>query len=349
MLLNKRLKKLVSITLVTALALTLLSACGKNTEEAVATYKGGEVTLDEYNMEKKVLMFLTPQYAQLAEMDEFKTYLVNQQVAFEYLSENANKEAKTLGVQTAKDQLANMKGMVGDEEGFKKMLKEQGLSEADLKSYLEKVMISMEDMNLKIKDTDIKAQYDATKQDYTLASVRHILISLQDAEGKERSKEEALKIAKDVKAQLDKGADFAKMSDEYSEDPGSVENGGLYADTPVGKWVQAFKESALTLPLNTISEPVETDYGYHVLRVESRKETTFEQLTQEQKDAIKNLLGSNKIDEFMEKDLPGIITKVNLPASPKSTTDKETTPEVKQDNNTGTDAPATDVPATDKK
>jgi len=340
MLLNKKSWKLVSITLVAVLTLSLLSACGKSNEDVVATYKGGELTLAEYNLEKKVLIFLSPQYEQLAEMEDFKTYLVNQQVAFEYLSDKATKEAKEAGKKLAADQLNQMKQQVTAEQ-FKTMLEKQELKESDLLGYLEQVMISMEDMTRKVTDEEVKKQYEATKQDFTVVSLRHVLISLTDANQKERTKEEALKIAKEVKSKLDKGEDFATIAKKYSEDPGSAENGGLYKDTPAGKWVEAFKQSAVTLPLNTISDPVETDYGYHILKVESRTETPFDKLTQVQKDAIKNSIGSSKIDEFMSKDLKDIIKKVNLPKSPEVKTDeKTTTPEAGKDS-TGTDNNAT--------
>ncbi|OAB42733.1 peptidylprolyl isomerase [Paenibacillus glacialis] len=336
MLSNKKSWKLVSITLVAVLALSLLSACGKSSENVVATYKGGELTLDEYNIEKKVLIFLSPQYAQLAEMEDFKTYLVNQQVAFEYLSDKATKEAKEAGKKLAVDQLDQMKEQVG-EDAFKKMLDEQELKETDLKGYLEQVMISMQDMTDKVTDEEVKKQYEATKQDFTIASVRHVLISLTDANQKARTKEEALKLAKDVKSKLDKGEDFATIAKKYSDDKGSAENGGLYENTPAGTWVEAFKQSAVTLPLNTISDPVETDYGYHILKVESRTETPFDKLTQVQKDAIKNTVGSKKIDDFMSKDLKDIIKKVNLPKSPEAKTDEKTpTPETGTDTKTDT-------------
>lgn len=349
MLSNRKSSKIVSVTLAGVLALSLLSACGKNSDDVVATYKGGEITLAEYNIEKNVLTFLSPQYEQLAEMDEFKTYLVNQQVAFEYLSSNATDASKTAGEKLSAEQLAQMKQQAGGEETFKGLLDDRKLKESDLKGYLDQVMVSMEDMNSKVTDEDVKKEYEATKQDFTVASVRHVLIGLTDANQKERTKEEALKIAKDVKSQLDKGADFATIAKKYSEDPGSVDKGGLYENTPVGQWVEAFKQSALTLPLNTISDPVETDYGYHVLKVESRTETTFDKLTQAQKDTIKNSLGSKKIDDFMKNDLPGIIKEVNLPKSP-ATTDEKTTPKPGQDSKgTGTDATKTDTtkPATD--
>ncbi|MGF7049701.1 foldase protein PrsA [Paenibacillus sp. DS2015] len=349
MLANKKSWKVMIITLVAVLTISVLSACGDK-KDVVATYKGGEITLEQYNLEKSILTFLSPQMAQLTEMDEFKTYLLNQQVAFGYLSDNATAESKTTGKKLAEEQLAGMKAQVGDDK-FKLLIEESKLTEADIAGYLEKVMISMEDMNRKVTDADIKADYDANKQDYTLVSLRHILISLEDADGKAiRTAEEALKVAKDVKSQLDKGGDFATLAKKYSEDPGSKEEGGLYKDTPAGTWVDAFKESSLTLPLNQISDPIETEYGYHVMTVESRTETAFDKITQEQKDAIKNKLGSVKIDEFMSNDLPGIIKKVNLPESPAATTEEPTTtPESGQDptGTNGTTTEGTDAPKTD--
>lgn len=345
MLTNKKSWKLMFITLVAVLTISVLSACGGDKKDVVATYKGGEITLKEYNSEKNILTFLSPQMEQLVEKDEFKTYLVNQQIAFAYLSSKASEEAKTSGTKLATEQLAEMKKSVGD-DAFKKMLAEKKLTEAEIKGYLEQVMISMQDMNSKITDADVKAEYATTKQDYTVASLRHILISLTDAKGKTRTKEEALKIAKDVKSQLDKGADFATLAKKYSEDPGSKDAGGLYKDKSVGTWVKAFKESALTLPLNKISEPIETEYGYHIMRVESRTETAFDKLTQAQKDTIKNKLGSGKIDEFMSKDLPGIIKKVTLPKSPKAATEDKTTPKGGQGSTgtNGTKTEGTDAP-----
>lgn len=74
---------------------------------------------------------------------------------------------------------------------------------------------------------------------------------------------------------------------KYSEDPGSAEKGGLYENTPVSTWVEAFKEAAKTLPLNKISDPVETEYGYHIMKVEARTEADYAKLTAEQKETLK--------------------------------------------------------------
>jgi parvulin-like peptidyl-prolyl isomerase len=90
--------------------------------------------------------------------------------------------------------------------------------------------------------------------------------------------------AKKTKAQeiLDRakaGEDFAALANEFSEDPGNMnpqtqeKNGGLYADTPKGRMVPAFEQAALALePGQVAPELVETDYGYHIVKLEKKGE-----------------------------------------------------------------------------
>ncbi len=90
--------------------------------------------------------------------------------------------------------------------------------------------------------------------------------------------------AKRTKAQeiLDRakgGEDFAALANEFSEDPGNADpqtkekKGGLYADTPKGRMVPAFEQAALALePGQVAPELVETDYGYHIVKLEKKSE-----------------------------------------------------------------------------
>ncbi len=75
------------------------------------------------------------------------------------------------------------------------------------------------------------------------------------------------------------GEDFAALANEFSEDPGNTnpenqeKNGGLYADTPKGRMVPAFEQAALALePGQVAPELVETDFGYHIVKLEKKGE-----------------------------------------------------------------------------
>ena len=225
-----------------------------------------------------------------------------------------------------------MKAQVPEEQ-WPEMLKAQNLTDDNIKDYMTRIMTVIKDKETGVTEDDMKAEFDKNKEQYTTASVRHVLINFTDPKTqKERKKEDALKIAKEVKAKLDGGADFAEIAKEYSEDPGSADKGGLYENAAVSQWVEAFKQAAITLPLNQISDPVETEYGYHVMKVEARTDA-YDKMTAEQKDSIKSSIAAAKIDTFMTGgELDKLVKEVNLPK-----TDKAEEGSTEGTNGTGTD------------
>ncbi|MDH6374704.1 foldase protein PrsA [Paenibacillus sp. PastF-3] len=312
---KKKSWKVLLVSLVAAVSFSMLAACGSSADDskAVATYKGGTITEKEFSMDQKIMKFLSPQQAQYLEIEAFKESILKQEVGFEYLASKATDEAKKQAKKEADSQIADLKKALGD--NYKKTLKDADVTEGDIHSYMERVLTVYQDMLLKVTDDQVVKEFEATKGDFTVATLRHVLIGLTDANNKERTSEEALKIAKEVKAKLDGGADFAAIAKEYTDDTSSKETGGEYKDKAVGTYVDEFKKAAQTLPLNTISDPVETSYGYHIIKVESRTDKTFDQLTDEQKEGIKSSIVSKNLEAFMEKDLEGIIESINLPKS----------------------------------
>ncbi|MEC0128885.1 peptidylprolyl isomerase [Paenibacillus pabuli] len=344
----KKVGKVLSVSMVAVLSLSLLAACGKkeeaktpektDTSAVVATYEGGTITANEFDMEQRVMKFLYPEYAQMMDMDDFKEYLVKQEVAYEYLSGKASEEAKTAGAKTATEQFDKMKASVQADQ-WTEMQKAQNLTDQNIKDYMTRIMTVIKDKETGVNEDAIKAEFEKNKDQFTTASVRHVLINFKDPKTqKDRKKEDALKIAKEVKAKLDGGADFAEIAKKYSEDPGSAEKGGLYENTPVANWVDAFKEAAKTLPLNKISDPVETEYGYHVMKVESRTEADYSKLTDEQKETLKSQLAAAEIDTFMNSELDKIVKEVKLPK-----TDKAEEGKTEGTSGTGTEGGKTDT------
>ncbi|MFC9712605.1 peptidylprolyl isomerase [Paenibacillus sp. NPDC056933] len=350
----KKVGKVLSVSMVAVLSLSLLAACGKkeeakapektDTSAVVATYEGGTITANEFDMEQRVMKFLYPEYAQMMDMDDFKEYLVKQEVAYEYLSGKASDEAKTAGAKTATEQFDKMKASVQADQ-WTEMQKAQNLTDQNIKDYMTRIMTVIKDKETGVTEDAIKAEFEKNKDQFTTASVRHVLINFTDPKTqKERKKEDALKIAKEVKKKLDGGADFAEVAKKYSEDPGSAEKGGLYENTPVANWVDAFKEAAKTLPLNKISDPVETEYGYHVMKVESRTEADYSKLTDEQKETLKSQLAAAQIDTFMNSELDKIVKEVKLPK-----TDKAEEGKTEGTSGTGTEGNKTETKTDDTK
>lgn len=97
----------------------------------------------------------------------------------------------------------------------------------------------------------------------------HILIAYEGALSAEaditRTKEEALALAQDVRQQLETGADFVELATRYSSGPSAAQGGSL-GTFGRGDMVPAFEEAAFTLETGELSEPIETPFGYHIIR-----------------------------------------------------------------------------------
>lgn len=104
------------------------------------------------------------------------------------------------------------------------------------------------------------------KDEFTKACVSHILVS-----SKTRSDADAHRLAEQLKAQLDAGADFAAVARANSEDTGSKDNGGDLDCGGKGRFVAPFDKAVFSLPVGKVSDPVKTEFGYHLILVRSRE------------------------------------------------------------------------------
>jgi parvulin-like peptidyl-prolyl isomerase len=132
-------------------------------------------------------------------------------------------------------------------------------------------------------------------------TVAHILISA--AEGDAAADTAALAKAKDIIARLDKGEKFEDLAKQFSEDPGSKDNGGVYEDVAQGQFVPEFDKAMFQdlQPGETTKEPVKTQFGYHIIKLISRSEgpaMTDEQATQEIEAQIPQQLQQMRGQEF---------------------------------------------------
>ncbi len=111
-------------------------------------------------------------------------------------------------------------------------------------------------------------QRGAGMQQVEQTLVRHILVKPSAI----RSPEETAELISDIKVQLDGGADFAELAAEHSEDPASALNGGDLGWSSPGQFVGQFGEVMSVTPINGISDPFLTQFGWHVLQVLDRRQ-----------------------------------------------------------------------------
>jgi len=126
-------------------------------------------------------------------------------------------------------------------------------------------------------DEQMMEYYEEHKGEYqipALASARHILIAVQSAENPNGKLSDADALAKITKVALELEAgkkSWQEAAKEYSEDPGSVDKGGLYENFNPAQMVPEFAEAVQTQEIGKIGKPIKTRFGYHIVMVESRK------------------------------------------------------------------------------
>lgn len=330
---NARLPKAaLAVVLGAALAVT---GCGKKEGDktVVATYTGGEITQTELTQFHSIFF---SQYGDMTGSPEMQEYLLKQLATLKIMAGKASDDTKKEAEKEAKDQIKQMEDYYNSQEkgAFNKQLDALKVSKKDLEKYVTLSTTVLKDTSGKVTDDEIKASYDAKlKEDphaYDLASVAHILVSLKDPNDSTkdlRTKDEALVRINEVKAKLASGEDFAALAKQYSDDPGSKDNGGKYENQNPAIWDPAFKEAAITQPVGQIGQPFESSFGYHILRVDKREVESMDAV----KEDLRTEIADKMIGEFVDNELPKLEFTITLPAasaeaSPAASADASASP-----------------------
>lgn len=136
---------------------------------------------------------------------------------------------------------------------------------------------------ISISEDELRAYYEEHRQQYTSAEerrARHILIAVDP----ERDEEAAESQIEDLQKALREGAEFGQLAREHSDDPGSAAQGGDLGFFPRGVMDPAFEEAVFSLEEGEISEPVRSDFGYHLIKLEEIREPSgrsFEEVRDE--------------------------------------------------------------------
>ncbi|WP_306598996.1 peptidylprolyl isomerase [Geothrix sp. 21YS21S-2] len=128
-----------------------------------------------------------------------------------------------------------------------------------------------------VDDAKVKALYDGRKAQYTELKASHILFKAEN----ESQVGEAFKKAAELRVKLLAGQDFAKAAEAFSEDPSAKGKGGDLGWFAPGQMVKPFTDAAAALKTGEISQPVKTQFGVHLIRLEGRREKPFESVKEE--------------------------------------------------------------------
>ena len=161
---------------------------------------------------------------------------------------------------------------------------------------LAQIYVESSDRALKRPDftKPARERYDINPRAFALPEqvrVAHVLVA-----SRSRSEDEAAKLAEEVRKKALEGTDFAALAKEYSDDPGSKQNGGDLGFLPRGRLVKSFEDAAFAM--NTAGEigpVVKTGFGYHVIKFIARQP-----LQQRSFDELKDLLVQREEAQFVQ-------------------------------------------------
>lgn len=200
-------------------------------------------------------------------------------------NEVVNQEAEKADIKVTQEELdaemAVYEESYGGAEALEQALASSGMSIADLedemKIYLKVEKIVGPDIN--ITDEQISTYFEENKESFEQPSkvaANHILVGTQEE-------------ADEVKAKLDDGDDFAELAAAYSTDTSNADNGGALGEFGAGEMAAEFEAAAFSMKVDEISEPVETEYGFHIIQVTGKTDAADANL-EDSKEQIKETL-----------------------------------------------------------
>jgi peptidyl-prolyl cis-trans isomerase D len=155
-----------------------------------------------------------------------------------------------------------------------------------------------------VSDRDVEIHYQDRREEFRQeeeACASHILVRVQaEGGGEGRPDAEARERAQVLLDQVRAGADFAALARQSSEDPGSAASGGDLGCFGPGRMVPEFDDAAFALEPGQVSDLVKTSFGYHVIRLASRRESRVQPLA-EVKERVRAAVTDRKVRDLGEQ------------------------------------------------
>ncbi len=262
--------------------------------------------------------------------------------------------AKAAGIKpdekACEEELNGIIAQVGGAEKLEEQLKAAGMTRDFFLSKMRDQSIVMQYQEKLLADVKVpevteealKKYYeenkDRMKQPATL-SAAHILVQFPSDKPSDEEKAAALKKIQEIKAQLkEDGSNFAELAKLHSSCP-SAEQGGELGKFPQGTMVPEFEAALMKLKVGEISDPVETMFGYHLIKAGERTEEhviTFDEIKDEMKEYLQGQA---------EQSAKGKVWMENVEALKKAADFKLFLPEPKMPEPPKAEAPAEEAPA----
>ncbi|MDF2548337.1 MAG: hypothetical protein K0R93_3235 [Anaerosolibacter sp.] len=329
--------RIVTLVLLMVVAL-IVSGCqsgnvGGGTGKAVAKVDSEIISQEQYN---KNLIIFKKNYEGVYGTEIWsidvggKTFLqavqenvldkmISDEVIIQYMEENkiaideAEIEKQYADYQQKTEQQAEIKKFFEENKIDESFIKDQIRTELYVKTFREEA-----EKELGLDDKKLEDYYNKNIDAYKDVQVKasHILFKTVDDQRKPLPADQVKKAeetANEVLKRVKNGEDFAKLATEFSEDPGSAQQGGDLGYFGRGMMVPEFEETSFSLQPGEISELVKTEFGYHIIKVVDKKseQKSFEDVKEEIRgklieDGINEKIESIKKEKKIEKNMENI-------------------------------------------
>ncbi|WP_017728683.1 peptidylprolyl isomerase [Halalkalibacterium ligniniphilum] len=240
--------------------MALLAACNNdqatNNDEAVVEVDGYAITEAEFvdTLKERNGAAVLQELVQLHLLQEAANEL---DITQEEIDEELNRYKTQFGVEE-------------DEELLEFLDTQFGITVENLDEFIDQYVIpplaldKLSTQGVEVTEEQKQQYFEENKESLVELETSHILVEDEET-------------AQEVLEKLEAGEDFAGLAEEYSTDPGSAANGGSLGFNARGVMVEEFDEAAFNLEIGEISEPVQSQFGYHIIKVTDKKDT-YEEL-----------------------------------------------------------------------
>jgi parvulin-like peptidyl-prolyl isomerase len=214
------------------------------------------------------------------QLTQIEGQLLGRLIEDQLLLQKATDTDRSNGVQKAGLQMNMLLERFGSQEVLERQMKAVGLTVAELRSKIIQEntaqAVKIRELNVTVTDAEVKQFYDnptnlADFEQPEMIHVRHILLMTMDpvthtplSTDQQQAKRKQID---DLLKRIRGGADFAALAKQYSEDPGSKDNGGELPAFSHGQMVPEFEAAAFSLTNNQVSDVITSAYGYHIIKL----------------------------------------------------------------------------------
>ena len=310
---KKKFSVALSITFLVIVLFLSVAISAEPAAEKIATVNGTVITKNEYDRElARYKERITAQGAKIndSDMPAIKTQVIENIVGMLLMYQDATAKGITADQAAIDNQWKQLKSQYPDEQKFQDALKQLNVTEESIKEQIKRGLTLQKFIKenfydkVSVTDSEVKAFYDNNPDKFNKPEeirASHILITVAPDADEAQKKAARAEIEK-IQAKIKAGEDFAKLAKENSKDPGSSQNGGDLGFFTKGQMVKPFEDAAFALKPGMVSDIVETQFGYHIIKVTDRKAASKYAL-----DDIKTKLQTYLKDSKIQKNISDYI------------------------------------------